>query len=118
MEAYYIVAEPAYQRHRDAFAARAWLKKDFGDDCHPGWQDCVLHIVVQAINRRVAAKDGRGLPEHGSDAIPTAIKRLAKRLEEEYEPGRASGRYRSIDDFWPRLIDALGPSGPTAQSAR
>lgn len=111
-EVYYIVAEPAYLRHKAAFDSRSWLKKEFGDGCHPGWQDCALHIMVQAINRRVAAKDGRGLPEHGSDPMPVAIRRLAKRLEEDYEPGRVSGRYRDIDDFWPSLLDALGPPAP------
>ncbi|MDX6769674.1 MAG: hypothetical protein SF051_09095 [Elusimicrobiota bacterium] len=111
-EVYYIVAEPAYLRHKKEFEARAHLAAGLGEGCHGVWQNCALHVVVQALNRRVAALDGRGLPEHGDDPVPAAIKRLAARLETDYEPGRAAGRYRDIDDFWPRLIDALGPPAP------
>lgn len=112
MELYYITAEAAYARHREDFEARAGLREGLGERCHGPWQNCALHIVVQALNQRVAAKHGRGLPERFGDPVSQAILRLAKRLEEEYEPGRASGRYKSIDEFWPRLIDALGPPAP------
>lgn len=112
MELYYIEAEAAYAKHREAFEARAHLRESFGERCHGPWQNCALHICVQAMNQRVAAKHGMGLPERGGDPVSRAILRLARRLEEEYEPGRASGRYKSIDEFWPRLIDALGPPAP------
>lgn len=117
MELYYIAAEAAYARHRGDFEARAGLLEELGGRCHGPWQNCALHIMVQAINQRVAAKHGMGLPERSDDAVSRAILRVARRLEEEYEPGRASGRYKDIDEFWPRLIDALGPPAP-ASAAR
>lgn len=112
-EVYYIAAEPAYERHKALFDERRGLRAGL-EGCLPGWHDCALFIVTQALNRRVAAKDGKGLPEHGDDPVGRAIRRLADALEADYEPGRAAGRYRSIDDFWPRLIAALGPADAPA----
>ncbi len=110
-EFYYLAAEPAYARHRAAFEARSALHRELGSGCHPSWQACAMHIVVYALNRRVARVNGE-TPSRDRQPISDAAARLEKRLEEEYEPGLRSGRYKSIDDFWPRLIDALGPAAP------
>lgn len=107
----YLVAEPAYRLHRASFEARAGQLAALGPSCHPRWHDCALHIVNKALQRRLAQREG-GAPAPGAGPTARAIERLALRLEEEYEPGRESGRYRSIDEFWPRLIDALGPAAP------
>jgi hypothetical protein len=112
MELYYIVAEEAYASRRKEFEARAGLAATLEGRCHGAWQNCSLHIMVQALNQRLAALHGKELPERGPDPVSKAILRVAGRLEQEYEPGKAAGRYKSIDAFWPRLIDALGPPSP------
>jgi hypothetical protein len=111
MELYYIAAEEAYAARRKEFEARAGLAAGL-KGCHGVWQNCALHILVQALNQRMAVLHGRERPERGEDPVSRAVERVAARLEKEYEPGKASGRYASIDAFWPRLIDALGPPSP------
>lgn len=105
-ELFFLAAEPAYSRHRALFdrAPASGLGCTPGD----GRQDCVVPLVVEALNRRAAARfDGRAPPP--SEGRETAVERLSRALERDYEPGRREGRYRSIDEFWPRLIAALGP---------
>ncbi len=111
LEFYYLAAEPAYVRHRAAFEARAGLLPGFGAACRPSWHTCALHLLVSALERRVAARRGEKRGDEG-DAAALAVRRLERALASDYEPGLAAGRYRSIDDFWPRLIEALGPETP------
>lgn len=110
-EFYYLAAEPAYRRHRAAFEARAGLAERMGSACPQPWQNCALHLIVQALAHRVGERSGEGSPLAPGPLYKTQ-RRLAKALESDYEPGRESGAYRDIDAFWPRLIEALGPASP------
>ncbi|MDX6769163.1 MAG: hypothetical protein SF051_06495 [Elusimicrobiota bacterium] len=105
-ELLYLAVEPAYARHRAAFEARARLQESLGSECSSTWQDCAAAAVVRALNERLAERHGERLePESGPAA--RLSRRLAAALRDDYEPGRAAGRYRGIDDFWPRLIEAF-----------
>ncbi len=107
-EAVYVAAEPGWDKHRAAFDARAGLLKTM-PGCAPSWHGCALRIAVAAIARR-AARGGEESPAPRD--IEAAIQRVEWALKSDYEPGKAAKRYRSIDDFWPRIAEALGPKDP------
>jgi hypothetical protein len=112
MELYYIAAEPASLRWEKELESFSGRRRELGGSCHGNWHTCSLFIIVSAINHRLAALHGSEPPTRGDDPTSAAILRLERLLEQDYEPGKASGRYASIDAFWPRLIDALGPPSP------
>jgi hypothetical protein len=103
-EPLHLFVDAAYARHEGAFAARSRLLAAFGGDCFDSWMGCANHLIVSALAARLERRVFGQEPRWPAGPTGAAEKALSARLE-EYETDR--NRYRSLDDFVPRLLDAL-----------
>jgi tetratricopeptide (TPR) repeat protein len=93
--------------------------KDRTAICYGEWRQCVREHVVRAVMLRLIERRlGAGVAaEQLAFEIPARFRWLSpmvERLKNEYERDRA--RWPTLADFYPRLLDALGPDSDEASA--
>lgn len=73
----------------------------------PDLKRCAMGMIAKAVSRRLdAAAMGRAERKPAVTVEQKYVAAMARRLELEYEGGRQ--RYRTLSDFYPRLVELLG----------
>jgi tetratricopeptide (TPR) repeat protein len=92
-----------------AAAGAAELARACRDPRAPLWPVCAREVLTRAVTRRVAALSGKtaGPAAAGAgDSLEPLVEAAAGKLL-EYEAAR--DRYKSLRDFYPRLVEAFVP---------
>jgi hypothetical protein len=114
-ELVYVMVEPGMAASADAIESSRGLHRAVAAECFADWNTCAGDLIVRAVSGRVEKA------MFGREPRPPRGKRgeyeraLNARLV-EFEAQR--GRYPTLDDFFPRLVEVFGELNAPSSRAR